>query len=107
MITVADTSLRVKITNWQILQIALPISAALIIPNINFITNNIFLGGLGERELGNAGTVGVYYLILMVSGSGLSNALQALISRRGGEGNTHEITNLFTQGIRIGLQFAI
>jgi multidrug resistance protein, MATE family len=102
-----DTSLQVKITNRQILQIALPISAALIIPNINFITNNIFLGGLGERELGNAGTVGVYYLILMVSGSGLSNALQALISRRGGEGNTRAINKLFIQGIRIALQFAI
>ncbi|MEP6616878.1 MAG: MATE family efflux transporter [Ginsengibacter sp.] len=107
MINVADTSLQVKITNRQILQIALPISAALIIPNINFITNNIFLGGLGERELGNAGTVGVYYLILMVSGNGLGNALQALISRRGGEGHVGEISKLFAQGIRIALQFAL
>ena len=107
MITAVDKTLQVKITNRQILQIALPISAALIIPNINFITNNIFLGGLGERELGNAGTVGVYYLILMVSGNGLSNALQALISRRGGEGNIREIRKLFTQGIRIALQFAL
>ena len=44
-----DKSLQVKITNRQILKIGLPISVALIIPNINFITNNIFLGGLGER----------------------------------------------------------
>ena len=42
-----DRSLQVKITNEQILRIALPITAALIIPNVNFITNNIFLGGLG------------------------------------------------------------
>ena len=107
MLVAPDTSLQVRITNRQILQIALPISAALIIPNINFITNNIFLGGLGERELGNAGTVGVYYLILMVSGNGLSNALQALISRRGGEGNIPEIKKLFAQGIRIAMQFAV
>ena len=78
-----DKSLQVKITNRKILKKALPISVALIIPNINFITNNIFLGGLGERALGNAGTVGVFYLILMVSGNGLSNALQVLISRHG------------------------
>ena len=102
-----DGSLQVDVTNKQILKIALPISAALIIPNINFITNNIFLGGLGERELGNAGTTGVFYLIMMVSGSGLSNAIQALISRRGGEGNTKGITILFSQGIRIGLLFSL
>lgn len=102
-----DKSLQVKITNRQILKIALPISVALIIPNINFITNNIFLGGLGERELGNAGTVGVFYLILMVSGNGLSNALQVLISRHGGEGNMAAINKVFAQGIRIALQFAV
>ncbi len=102
-----DKSLQVKISNRQILKIALPISVALIIPNINFITNNIFLGGLGERELGNAGTVGVFYLILMVSGNGLSNALQVLISRHGGAGNTGTINKVFAQGIRIALQFAL
>ena len=102
-----DKTLQVTITNRQILKIALPISVALIIPNINFITNNIFLGGLGERALGNAGTVGVFYLILMVSGNGLSNALQVLISRHGGEGNTASINKVFAQGIRIALQFAL
>ena len=101
-----DKSLQVKITNRQILKIALPISAALIIPNVNFITNNIFLGGLGERALGNAGTTGVFYLILMISGNGLSNALQVLISRHGGEGNTEAINKVFAQGLRIALQFA-
>jgi len=102
-----DKSLQVKITNRQILKIALPVSVALIIPNVNFITNNIFLGGLGERELGNAGTTGVYYLILMISGNGLSNALQVLISRHGGEGNITAINKVFAQGMRIALQFAL
>ncbi len=102
-----DTSLQVKITNRQILKIALPITAALIIPNINLLTNNIFLGGLGVRELGNAGTTGVYYLILMVCGNGLGAAIQSLISRRGGEGNIKNISTLFSQGIRIALLFAL
>ncbi len=104
---VIDTSLQVKLTNRQILKIALPITAALIIPNINFITNNIFLGGLGERELGNAGTTGVYYLIMMVCGSGLNTAVQSLISRRGGEGNLGDIHKIFSQGIRLALSFAL
>lgn len=107
MNTAIDKTLRVNITNRQILKIALPITLSLIIPNVNFITNNIFLGGLGERELGNAGTTGVYYLIMMTCGSGLSSALQVIISRHGGAGNTGAINTVFAQGIRIALQFAL
>jgi len=107
MQTDIDKSLQVKITNRQILKIALPISVALVIPNINFITNNIFLGGLGETALGNAGTTGVFYLILMISGNGLGNALQVLISRNGGTGNINSINIFLAQGIRIALQFAL
>ena len=102
-----DTNLQVSVTNRQILQIALPISASLIIPNVNFITNNIFLGGLGIKELGNAGITGVYYLVLMVGGNGLGNALQAIISRKGGEGKPEDIHKVFAQGIRIALWFAL
>jgi multidrug resistance protein, MATE family len=102
-----DTNLQVSVTNRQILQIALPISASLIIPNVNFITNNIFLGGLGIKELGNAGITGVYYLILMIGGNGLGNALQAIISRKGGENRPEEIHIVFAQGIRIVLWFAL
>lgn len=102
-----DKSLQVGLTNKDILRIALPITAALLIPNVNFITNNIFLGGLGERELGNAGTTGVYYLIMMVIGNGLNNALQSLISRQAGGGDLNGINLLFTQGIGISLLFAV
>jgi MATE family multidrug resistance protein len=102
-----DKNLQVSVTNRQILQIALPISASLIIPNVNFITNNIFLGGLGLKELGNAGITGVYYLIMMISGNGLGNALQAIISRKGGENKPGEIHIVFAQGIRIALWFAL
>jgi Na+-driven multidrug efflux pump len=71
--------LRLAITNRQVLSIALPISMALLIPQINFITNNIFLGALGERELGTAGITGVYYLVVAVVGNGLNNGLQSII----------------------------
>lgn len=106
MPVIINRDLQVSVTNRQILQIALPISASLIIPNVNFITNNIFLGGLGIKELGNAGITGVYYLVLMVGGNGLANALQAIISRKGGEGKPEDIHKVFTQGIRIVLWFA-
>ena len=107
MASTINTNLQVSVTNRQILQIALPISASLIIPNVNFITNNIFLGGLGITALGNAGITGVYYLVLMVGGNGLGNALQAIISRKGGEGKPEDIHKVFAQGIRIVLWFAL
>ena len=103
-VTAAD--LQVSITNRQILKIALPISFALFVPQINFITNNIFLGQLGEQELGAAGLTGVYYLIFAAIGFGLNNGLQALIARRAGENRVEEIGKLFSQGIRISLMIA-
>ncbi|MFN7328862.1 MAG: hypothetical protein ACK5UP_05090, partial [Bacteroidota bacterium] len=53
--------LRLQTGYKQILQLALPISLALVVPQINFITNNIFLGGLGEQALASAAITGVYY----------------------------------------------
>ena len=90
----------------QILRIALPISFAILVPQINFITNNIFLGGLNERSLAAAGITGVYYLVFAVVGNGLNNGLQALIARRAGENRIGEIGLLFNQGNRIALGFA-
>src|ERR1700754_5304744 len=101
-----DINLQVNISNKQILSIALPITAAIIVPQINFITNNVFLGGLGQRALALAGITGVYYLIFAVIGQGLNNGLQALISRRAGEGRVEEIGKLFSQGMYIALTLA-
>ncbi|MEI7626855.1 MAG: MATE family efflux transporter [Bacteroidota bacterium] len=99
-------NLQVTTSHQQILKIALPISLAIMVPQLNFITNNIFLGGLGQEALGIAGITGVYYLIFAVVGHGLNNGLQALISRRAGENRIDEIGRLFTQGIYISFGFA-
>lgn len=95
-----DTSYR------QILRMALPISLAMLVPQINFITNNIFLGGLGERELASAGITGVYYLIFAVIGNGLNNGLQALMARRAGQNLPKEIGKLFYHGVWVALAIA-
>lgn len=99
-------SFRVKINNKQILKISLPISLSILIPQINFITNNIFLGGVNEQSLAAAGITGVYYLVFAMVGMGLNNAMQLIIARRAGENKINEINNLFAQGIRISLAFA-
>jgi len=98
--------LKIQTSYRQILGMALPISLAMLVPQINFITNNIFLGGLGEKELASAGITGVYYLIFAVMGSGLNNGLQALIARRAGEDKPKEIGRLFYHGVWMALAFS-
>lgn len=95
--------LRMDITRRHILQLALPISAAILVPQINYITNNLFLSQLGKNELGAAGITGVFYLIFGAVGYGLNNGLQALIARRAGENKPEKIGDLFTQGVIIAL----
>ncbi|HXB07822.1 MAG TPA: MATE family efflux transporter [Puia sp.] len=99
---------KVGITNRDILKMALPISLAILVPQINFITNNIFLGHLDTvgDALSTAGITGVYYLLFAVVGQGLNNGLQALIARRAGEGRIQEIGKLFSQGMFIALALA-
>src|SRR5580658_7298738 len=101
-------SYKVNIADRDILRMALPISLAILVPQINFITNNIFLGHLDQAgtALSTAGITGVYYLLFAVIGQGLNNGLQALIARRAGEGRIGEIGRLFSQGLVIALALA-
>ena len=102
-----NNSLQVEITNKQILKIALPISLAMLVPQINFVANTVFLSGIGETELGVAGITGVYYLVFALVGNGLNSGLQALLARRAGENRPGEIGRLFSQSVWIALLFAI
>lgn len=100
-------SLQVNISSKQILAIALPIALAIMVPQVNFVINNIFLGALSKKALAIGGITGVYYLIFGVMGQGLNNGLQALISRRAGENRIDEIGVLFSQGVIISLFLSI
>src|SRR6187551_753484 len=100
------TDLRLQVSTRQILGMALPISLSMLVPQINFMTNNIFLGGLGEKELASAGITGVFYLIFAVVGNGLNNGLQALIARRAGQNLPKEIGRLFYNGVWVALGIA-
>ena len=101
-----NTGLQVEVTTKQILKIALPITLAMLVPQINFVANTAFLGGLGVTELGSAGVTGVYYLVFALVGNGLNSGLQALIARRAGENQPGEIGKMFAQSIWITLIFA-
>ncbi len=98
--------LKVKVSNKQILTIAFPITLAILIPQLNMLTNSIFLGQLSNEALGNAGITGVFYLIFAVAGNGMNNALQTVFSKNAGGGNTGSFKHILSQGIRISLQLA-
>jgi putative MATE family efflux protein len=108
MESVATTKdLKVKVTYRQILSIALPITFAILVPQINMLTNSIFLSQLNLASLGHAGITGVFYLVFAVIGHGLNNGMQSVFSRYAGSGNPEEFKIILTQGIRLSLQYAV
>jgi multidrug resistance protein, MATE family len=102
-----NIDLQVNATNRQIFKIALPISLAILVPQVNFITNNVFLGHYSREALATASITGVYYLIFAMIGFGLNNGLQTLIARRAGENRPDEIGKLFGQGVYLSLLIAV
>jgi putative MATE family efflux protein len=105
-VTAPIKDLKVTVNNKQVLSIALPITLAIIIPQINMLTNSIFLGNLSIAALGNAGITGVFYLIFAVAGNGLNNGLQSEFSRYAGADNTSAFKVILAQAVRISLQLA-
>ena len=103
---ISNSDLQVAISYRQILKIAMPISLAILVPQINFITNNIFLGHYSQHALATASISGVYYLIFAMIGYALNNGLQTLISRRAGENRPEEIGKIFGQGVFISFIIA-
>lgn len=99
--------LSVKISNRQILKLAAPIALALLIPQVNFFTNTVFLGKLGERELGLNGITGVFYLILAMIGYGLSSGIQVQLARRAGAGDKDGLARLFGNGVMLSVLFSL
>jgi multidrug resistance protein, MATE family len=103
---IPQSQLQLQVTNRQIIKLTIPISIAILVPQLNFITNNIFLGHYSSTVLAVASITGVYYLIFASIGFALNNGLLALISRRAGENRPSEIGKLFNQGIFTALLIA-
>jgi len=101
-----EDNLKLNISYRQILQMAIPISFAILVPQFNFLINSFFLSKLGPGFMGASGITGVYYLVFSVIGYGLNNGLQTLVSRRAGQDRSSEIGGLFIQSIYLTLMIA-
>lgn len=99
--------MQLEVSNRQIIKIAGPICLALIIPQINHITNTAFVGRLGEFELAANGIAGIFYLVMYMIAYGLNNGMQVLIARRAGQQQFSGIGQLFSNGIQLGLFFSV
>ncbi len=78
-------------TYGQIWKISVPIMLGGAAQNIITLMDGIFLGRVGEVELGAIGFVGVFYLIIASIGYGFSKGGQIMIARRFGEGDADAI----------------
>ncbi len=103
----AIPNLKVQVNNRQILSIAMPITLAILIPQLNMLTNSIFLGRLSTEALGDAGITSVFYLIFAVMGNGLNNSMQSVFSKYAGADKPEFFKIIFSQGLRLSVQFAV
>lgn len=85
----------------------MPISLSLAIPQISFLTNTVFLGRYGERELAVNGVAGIFYLTLSMIGYGLSSGMQIQLARRAGEGDEQGLAKTFMNGILLSVICAL
>ena len=82
----------------QIWLINLPVMMSVLMEQLINITDAVFLGHVGEVELGDVSVAGIYYLATYMLGFGFSIGLQVMSARRNGEQNYAETGRTFFQG---------
>lgn len=83
----------------QIWLINFPVMMSILMEQLINITDAVFLGHVGEVELGASALASVYYLAIYMLGFGFSLGLQVMIARRNGERRYKETGRTFYQGL--------
>lgn len=83
----------------QIWLINFPVMMSILMEQLINITDAVFLGHVGEIELGASAIAGIYYLAVYMLGFGFSIGLQVVVARRNGEQNYAETGRTFFQGL--------
>ena len=89
----------------QIWLINFPVMMSILMEQLINITDAVFLGHVGEIELGASAIAGIYYLAIYMLGFGFSIGLQVMVARRNGEQDYKETGKTFFQGLyfRLGV----
>lgn len=90
----------------SIWRISLPIIVGLMAQNLMVVIDTAFLGRLGEITLGASAIGGIFYLCLVMLGSGFAVGTQILIGRRNGEGKHRAIGRVFDHAVYFMLLLA-
>lgn len=83
----------------QIWLINFPVMMSILMEQLINITDAVFLGHVGEVELGASALAGIYYLAVYMLGFGFSIGLQVMVARRNGERNYPQTGRTFFQGL--------
>ena len=84
-----------------------PVMMSILIEQLINITDAIFLGHVGEIELGASALAGIWYLAIYMLGFGFSLGLQVVVARRNGERHYSETGKTFFQGLFFLLGLAV
>ena len=96
-----------RFSDRQILNITFPVLLSLVMEQLVGLTDTIYLGHVGEIELGASAIAGIFYLTVFMVGFGFSIGAQVLIARRNGEGDAAGIGPIFVQGMWFLLVLAV
>lgn len=88
-----------KLSSKGIWMVTYPVLISLLMQHMIGVIDSLFLGRLGEVELGAAGLGGVYYLTFFMLGFGFSIGAQIIMARRNGENNQALIGPVFMQSL--------
>lgn len=89
----------VNYTGKKIALINLPVLMSILTEQLINITDAVFLGHVGDVELGASALAGIGFLAIYMTGFGFSLGLQVVIARRNGEGRLQETGRTFFQGV--------
>ena len=85
-------------TNKEIWNVSYPIFLGLLAQNIINVTDTVFLGRVGEVELGASAMGGLFYICVFTIAFGFSTGSQIMIARRNGEGRFRDVVPVMMQG---------
>lgn len=111
----ASSEIQVSNSLRNIIKLALPISIAIFIPQINNLTNTLFLGYYEPANslfsmkdlLAASGIAGIYYLTLVMVGYGVSSGLLMLMSRMAGENDKKNLGQFLSNGLFIAFSLSL